>query len=418
MYRRLFPVVIELAVDPEPVTRTLFSSLAYQLARWFTRNQAREAAETVALLDAITEGLAGGPTSDADNAAERASGPTAQRRELCAKLAAECLRWSVKHLPAAAAAGGGSGSSGGGGGGAAVNVKSILRRLFAFQTHPTPGKRLGACVALQRCLAELRQYPQLVEAHALEILETALRSLRLCENDPPRAGAEEAGALLCRAAVRACARHAGALSRAPTAQSSAQRGGAFETLPRLVEWIFARGTARTETRARLESQLAFAALVQRLPGYVSPARWLDGVRHTMGGAAWPFRVTVPQPEREAMLGTKTEDVAGATAWMRNVTASLHWARWALEREVVDLGIIVRGGAGGEEEGEGGNEFTAKKKLSMPPTHPSRRRLTFCVGASRSSRETGRTRRSFGPRRPLAARGSGTSIARGSGSRCR
>jgi hypothetical protein len=59
VYRRLFPVVIELAVDPEPVTRMLFSSLAYQLARWFTRNQAREAAETVALLDAITEGPGG-----------------------------------------------------------------------------------------------------------------------------------------------------------------------------------------------------------------------------------------------------------------------------------------------------------------------------------------------------------------------
>ena len=59
VYRRLFPVVIELAVDPEPVTRMLFSSLAYQLARWFTRNQAREAAETVALLDAITEGQIG-----------------------------------------------------------------------------------------------------------------------------------------------------------------------------------------------------------------------------------------------------------------------------------------------------------------------------------------------------------------------
>ena len=367
VYRRLFPVVIELAVDPEPVTRTLFSSLAYQLARWFTRNQAREAAETVALLDAITQGLAGGPTSDADNAAGRASGPTAQRRELCAKLAAECLKYSVKHLPAAAA-GGGSGSSSGGGGGAAVNVKSILRRLFAFQTHPTPGKRLGACVALQRCLAELRQYPQLVEAHALEILETALRSLRLCESDPPRAGAEEAGALLCRAAVRACARHAGALCRAPTS-ISAQRGGAFETLPRLVEWIFARGTARTETRARLESQLAFAALVQRLPGYVSPARWLDGVRDAMGGAAWPFRVTVPQPDGEAMLGTKTEDIAGATAWMRNVTASLHWARWALEREVVDLGIIVEEGGEGGHESSGGEEGGAKKKPPTTPTHP-------------------------------------------------
>ena len=64
VYRRLFPVVIELAVDPEPVTRMLFSSLAYQLARWFTRNQAREAAETVALLDAITEGLADPMSND------------------------------------------------------------------------------------------------------------------------------------------------------------------------------------------------------------------------------------------------------------------------------------------------------------------------------------------------------------------
>ena len=398
VYRRLFPVVIELAVDPEPVTRTLFSSLAYQLARWFTRNQAREAAETVALLDAITEGLAGGPTSDADNAAERASGPTAQRRELCAKLAAECLRWSVKHLPAAAAAGGGSGSSGGGGGGAAVNVKSILRRLFAFQTHPTPGKRLGACVALQRCLAELRQYPQLVEAHALEILETALRSLRLCENDPPRAGAEEAGALLCRAAVRACARHAGALSRAPTAQSSAQRGARLKPYPGL--WS---GYSRGELPGRRpapgwspssRSPRSCRGSRVRLPGAVARRRpGRDGRR----------RVAVssnrPAARSAAMPGTKTEDVAGATAWMRNVTASLHWARWALEREVVDLGIIVRGGAGGEEEGEGGNEFTAKKKLSMPPTHPVAAAAHFLRwGVAAPGRRGGRDDRS-GPVEP-------------------
>ena len=74
-------VVIELAVDPEPVTRMLFSSLAYQLARWFTRNQAREAAETVALLDAITEGLAD-PMSNDDGVtgSGKTSGATAQRR--------------------------------------------------------------------------------------------------------------------------------------------------------------------------------------------------------------------------------------------------------------------------------------------------------------------------------------------------
>ena len=54
-------MVLELAIDQEPVCRQLFSALATQLVRWFTRNQAREAAETVALLDAVVEGLAGDP---------------------------------------------------------------------------------------------------------------------------------------------------------------------------------------------------------------------------------------------------------------------------------------------------------------------------------------------------------------------
>ena len=126
----------------------------------------------------------------------------------------------MKHLPAES--GGGQDKHGG----AAVNVKSILRRLYAFQTHPEPTKRLGASFALQRCLTELRQHPALMEAHALEILEVTLRSLRLAEGYPPRAGAEEAGALLARAATRACARHATALCREPPSGGTA-RGGSF-----------------------------------------------------------------------------------------------------------------------------------------------------------------------------------------------
>jgi hypothetical protein len=74
-----------------------------------------------------------------------------------------------------------------------------------------------------------------METHALEILEVTLRSLRLAEGDPPRAGAEEAGALLARAATRACARHATALCRAPS-RGADSSGGSFGTLPPLVVW--------------------------------------------------------------------------------------------------------------------------------------------------------------------------------------
>ena len=151
-------------MDPEPVTRQLFSSLAYQLARWFTRNQAREAAETVALLDAITDGLAGrSPSAAFGWSAGSAAGAVAQRRELCASLAAECLKWSVRNVP-----GGSGGGARGDDGGVAVNVKSILRRLFALQTHPDPSKRLGASAALRRCLGELRDFPAQTEAVALK----------------------------------------------------------------------------------------------------------------------------------------------------------------------------------------------------------------------------------------------------------
>ena len=338
-YRRLFPVILELAVDPEPVTKQLFSSLAYQLARWFTRNQAREAAETVALLDAITEGLAGGdePGSGA------ADGAAARRRELCASLAAECLEWSVRHLP--------SGGGGGDQGGAAVNVKSILRRLFALMTHPEPSKRLGASVALRRSLVALRNFPAQCEAHALEILEAALRGLRSVENDPPRAGAEEAGALLARAAVRACARHAGALGRRPAA-GALERGGAFGTLQGLVAWLFADGVARAESRARLESQFAFAALVQRLPGYTTPAAWFDERRRAAEkenadrASWWPFRVVAPASNERARAffappraadGSpvdRTGVLLAGASWLKSLVAALHWARWALERRVV------------------------------------------------------------------------------------
>ena len=275
IYRRLFPAVLELAIDQEPVCRQLFSALATQLVRWFTRNQAREAAETVALLDAVVEGLAGDPARRDAEAETEASfqktafpgtlpgklsgGAAARRRDLCASLAAECLKWSVRSVPSGDLRGGGRGAPRRGGAGpgdgvgqsVAVNVSSLLRRLFAFQTHPDPSRRLGAATALRLCLAELRMFPEHDEAHALEILETALRSLRLADRDPPGAGAAEAGALLARAATRACARHAVALCLDPKDKTSAAaRGGSFGSLPRLVSWLFADGVARSETRAR------------------------------------------------------------------------------------------------------------------------------------------------------------------------
>jgi hypothetical protein len=53
IYQKIFPSLIQLAVDIDPVTRQLFEPLLFQLIHWFTKNATFENAETMALLDAI-----------------------------------------------------------------------------------------------------------------------------------------------------------------------------------------------------------------------------------------------------------------------------------------------------------------------------------------------------------------------------
>ena len=392
--------ILELAVDPEPVTKQLFSSLAYQLARWFTRNQAREAAETVALLDAITEGLAGGdePGSGA------ADGAAARRRELCASLAAECLEWSVRHLP--------SGGGGGDQGGAAVNVKSILRRLFALMTHPEPSKRLGASVALRRSLVALRNFPAQCEAHALEILEAALRGLRSVENDPPRAGAEEAGALLARAAVRACARHAGALGRRPAAgrSNAAARSGRY----RVSSLGFSPTASPGRSPARGSSRNSLAALVQRLPGYTTPPRGSTSVdarrrRKTptarRGGRFASSRrrrtsareLFAPPRAADGSPVDRTGVLLAGASWLKSLVAALHWARWALERRVVRAEDLA------PRPGRRTTRRTLSRRRRRFSEKEARRRSTSFLSATT---KTPRGNKARGHRRGRCASGAG------------
>jgi hypothetical protein len=81
----------------------------------------REAAETMALLDAIMEGLA-----DSQNGA---------LRELCASATREFLVWSAKHIPSTPAAPGKAAAGGN------LNAASLLRRLFDRLAHPEPYQR-------------------------------------------------------------------------------------------------------------------------------------------------------------------------------------------------------------------------------------------------------------------------------------
>ncbi len=96
----------------------------------------REAAETIALLDAILEGL-----SDGQNGA---------LRELCAHATREFLIWSAKHIPMR-----GNGGSANGAGGENLNAASLLRRLFERLAHPDPYQRSALRCSCTRRLVSL-----------------------------------------------------------------------------------------------------------------------------------------------------------------------------------------------------------------------------------------------------------------------
>ena len=215
-------------------------------------------------------------------------GAAARRRDLCASLAAECLKWSVRSVPSGDLRGGARRAEARGcrarrRGRAVGRRERLVAAPAALRVPdaPRPVQAAGRGGGLRLCLAELGMFPEHDEAHALEILETALRSLRLADRDPPGAGAAEAGALLARAATRACARHARRALPGPEGQSVRRRAAARSG--RSGVWFpgSSRTASRSETRARLESQLAFGALVQRTPGYVSPRAWV--ARRARGG---------------------------------------------------------------------------------------------------------------------------------------
>ncbi len=82
IYQKIFPPLIRLAVDIDPVTKQLFEPLLFQIIHWFTKNVSFESVETMALLDAIVDAVG----NESDGAL----------RDFSAKALSEFFVWSIK----------------------------------------------------------------------------------------------------------------------------------------------------------------------------------------------------------------------------------------------------------------------------------------------------------------------------------
>lgn len=110
-------------------------------------------------------------------------------RDFSALALREFLKWSIKHTPLAKQDASSSSSSNSQP--SPVNVKSILKRIFNFLTHPCSSKRLGALLAWNSIYTIFREEEVLVNKFIFELLYHLIESLALAEKDDKMLGTQE-----------------------------------------------------------------------------------------------------------------------------------------------------------------------------------------------------------------------------------
>ncbi|XP_071521265.1 DNA-dependent protein kinase catalytic subunit-like [Panulirus ornatus] len=163
LYSHVFQAMLQLACDPDQVTRQLFLTLSYQMIHWFTNNQNFENPDTAVLLEAIMEGIV-----TVNNPA---------LRDVCAQCLAEFVKWSFKQNKKKDQA--------------SLNLKSIFKRIFSLCKHPSAFKRLGGSLAWNSIYREVREDAQAVDIWCLELLIHLISALDLAQTDDPAFGTHE-----------------------------------------------------------------------------------------------------------------------------------------------------------------------------------------------------------------------------------
>jgi DNA-dependent protein kinase catalytic subunit len=169
IYKNIYPALFKLSCDVDNFARNLFSPLVMQIIHWFTGNRKYESLETIALLETIMESLV-----DEKEAA---------LRDFSALALNEFMKWSIKHTPLTKQENTLSSS--------AVNVKSILKRIFSFLKHPSRSKRLGAALAWNSIYVIFREEESLVNIYIFDLLYHLIESLALAEKDDKMFGTQD-----------------------------------------------------------------------------------------------------------------------------------------------------------------------------------------------------------------------------------
>jgi hypothetical protein len=308
----LYPTLLRLAADSDPMPRLLFGPLVVQFVRWLSHPRIRSSADAAAMINALDTAL---------GTAEPAV------RTVAARALTEFLHYAVRSAEAAPTD--------------ARTVRDrptqIIERILELARHTSATKRLGAADAINAAYRFLREEPPLLQRFALSLATALLAALRMADADDPAVGtvpALEAAltrfhriftnprtaplfALPTSAAVAAAAAAPGA-----DTESSEQ----VVDLPSLARLLWAY-SIKPESAARRAAQKMLAVIAPVVSG--SAHAWFAASRDRLL-AAWEAHSLRQAGGSWPGAGAGEDALVAAQTWLKSLSGALHGRCFALQ----------------------------------------------------------------------------------------
>ncbi|KAL9555838.1 hypothetical protein MBANPS3_002175 [Mucor bainieri] len=318
-YERVFPVMLKLAIDADPIARDMYQLLYKQIIHWLTNNAHADNPETLALLQSLLDA-----SCDTD----------AGLREYGAECIREFVAWSIKQT---------SRSTDG-----AQNIKSLLKRLYNLMASSSASKRFGASLVFNRIYRQFREERALVDEYTIEILGQLFLSLKMAEADHPSIGTRDQITEAITHITRILHKKADVflVSESHHHHHHAPRRpfiGANDVvaLPQLVRWTFAEGGSLQRNYVKLCISF-FSKFVLLLPGITTSKQWV--AQQLRDDASFVVDIFETEQLKPPSMLSEEEEVHAVSiylSWIKRLNSTLDAYVWLIERDIVHPSDILR-----------------------------------------------------------------------------
>ncbi|CEP16992.1 hypothetical protein [Parasitella parasitica] len=315
-YERVFPVMLKLAIDADPIARDMYQFFYSQIIHWLTNNAHADNPETIALLQSLLDA-----SCDAD----------AGLRDYGAECIQEFVIWSIKQT---------SRSTDG-----AQNIKALLKRLYNLMASSSASKRFGASLVFNRIYRQFREESALVDEYTFEILGQLFLSLKMAETDHPSIGTRAQITEAINHITKIIERKADLfLKEKPGYRRPFIGANEVASLPQLVRWTFTESGSLQRNYVKLCISF-FSKFVLLLPKVKTSKQWVtEQLDADPDFLVDIFETSHLQPPSILTDEDESHIVSIYLNWVKRLKSTLDAYIWLTERKIVDPKDILEAGS--------------------------------------------------------------------------